>query len=83
MHISDVDKQASNLWINGQWCFDDIATLILEDIKSYIASIHFPYSEAEHGCIWEPKVDGNYTVIISYGWLMDRFRHGDIRLNCR
>ena len=72
MHIFDVGKQVKDLWVNGQWYFDSIATLIPDDVKNHITSFPVPQSEVDDGWICRPKVDGNYSATNGYGWLLDR-----------
>lgn len=33
MHIQDTDKKISDIFINNQWYFQELATLIPEEIK--------------------------------------------------
>ncbi|KAJ1377922.1 putative ribonuclease H protein [Sesbania bispinosa] len=62
----------SDLWQNGSWARNGLATLLTEEITTSINNIHVPNfsSEDVDSWAWTDSGDGKYTAKKGYDWLL-------------
>ena len=77
VHVSDVNKQVCDIWVNRAWCFDDVVTWLSNETKEQISSIHFSQSNINDWWVWIAWANGNYTSTSRYVWLLEHRHHWD------
>ncbi|KAJ1381244.1 putative ribonuclease H protein [Sesbania bispinosa] len=63
VHISNSTLQVKDIWINGAWSFNNLATSIPNNIKEVIQRIPIPkICQIEDTWCWNKSTDGCYSV---------------------
>ncbi|KAJ1387148.1 putative ribonuclease H protein [Sesbania bispinosa] len=74
VHIDDTTLTVRDLWNEGQWLFDLLATPIPVDFLTKITEIPIPpftIDDVDKWC-WSESSTGQYTSKVGYDWLLKR-----------
>ena len=74
VHIFDTNMTISDIWQNGQWCFDSLSTSLPVDVRALVLA-KGPISMDDDGWIWLPQVDGNFSTKLAYLWMLCLMRN--------
>lgn len=70
INIQDTDMLVRDVFRDGSWCMENLATIIPLQVKNSIESIHFHLNEVvPYSFIWQENVNGNYTAKTGFSWL--------------
>lgn len=78
VHISDTQLTLKQVWDNGNWALERIATNLPQEVREAIYDCHIPTCPNDNlqDCwAWDGDQSGIYTTAGGYDWLLANTRH--------
>lgn len=73
VNISDINLFLHDMWDNGQWCLDKLATILPVEVQACfnsIAPLRQFNGQVNDSWVWKGAKDGVYNVSSGYDWLL-------------
>lgn len=81
IHIFDTHTSLRDLWNNGKWCLNLLATLMSSAVKSMVMNIEIQANNNNPNpdtWVWKEYADGTYKASLGYIWLLDKSRNLEV-----
>lgn len=81
VNIQNINLRINDLFRDGSWNLQALATVIPETVHQYINQWHPIINQRAHDMmIWSPNVNGSYTSKSAYSWLLHQRLDDDLTI---